>query len=80
MWTWESDSLYTLVLLAWLVGSVYPQALSGPGLGPELLHPWNSSGYSVVSLQWISVRAPFLTTSWTLVALFSALGKQPALA
>lgn len=78
MWTWKSDSLCTLVLLACLLGSAHPQALSGPGLGPELFHPWNSSGYSVVSLQWLSVRAPFLTTAWTLVALLSVLGKQPA--
>lgn len=80
MWTWESDSLRTLVLLAWLGDIAYPQALSDPGLGPEFLHPWNSSGFSVVSLQWLSVRAPFLTTAWTLVALFSVLGKQPVLA
>lgn len=70
MWT------CTLVLVAWLVGSAYSQPLSGPGLGPEHLHPWNSSGYSVISLQWLSVRAPFLTTVWTLVALSSVLGKQ----
>lgn len=76
MWAWESDSLRTLVLLAWLGNTAYPQALSGPGLGPELLHPWNSSGFSVVSLQWLSVRDPFLITAWTLVALFSVLGKQ----
>ena len=76
MWAWESDSLRTLVLLAWLGTTAYPQALSGPGLGPELLHPWNSSGFSVVSLQWLSVRDPFLITAWTLVALFSVLGKQ----
>lgn len=80
MWTWESNSLRTLVLLCWLGDTAYPQALSGPGLGPELLHPWNSSGFSVVSLQWLSVQAPFLTTAWTLVALFSVLGKQPVLA
>lgn len=80
MWTWESDGLRTLVLLAWFGDTAYSQALSGPGLGPELLHPCNSSGFSVVSLQWLSVRVPFLTTAWTLVALFSVLGKQPVLA
>lgn len=80
MWTWESCGLRTLVLLACLGGTAYPQALSDPDLEPELLHPWNSSGFSVVNLQWLSVRAPFLTTAWTLVALFSVLGKQPVLA
>lgn len=80
MWTWASDRLCTLVLLAWMAGTAYPQALSGPGMEPELFHPWNSSGFSVVSLQWLSVQAPFLTTAWISVALFSVLGKQPALA
>lgn len=65
------------MLLAWLMGATHPCMLGGCSQGLEATSPQNSSGFQVVSLQWLSVQAPFLTAAWTLVALSSQLGKQP---
>lgn len=63
-------NLGALVLLSWLC----PYLVTSQGLGSPT--PQNSSsGVPVVSLQWPSVRAPFLAVLWTLVAASSILGK-----
>lgn len=68
-------------------GPTYSVWAQGPGvraLAPlDTMHPqphtapWNSSGgVPGASLQWLSVRTPFLLSLWTLVALSSILGKH----
>lgn len=69
--------LCAFALLAGLVGSVCPRALPGWGPGPAPAAPQNSSGGAVASPGGLSVRAPFLITLWTLVALSSLMGKCP---
>jgi hypothetical protein len=74
----RGSGLCTLALLAWLMGTACPRGLPLSGLVRQPLTSQNGSGFPVVSLQWLSVRVPFLTAAWTLVALSSLLGKQPA--
>ncbi|KFO38497.1 hypothetical protein H920_00146 [Fukomys damarensis] len=67
------------MLLAWLMGAAHPLMLGGHSPLLEAPSVRNSSGFQVVSLQWPSVQAPFLTATWTLVALLSQLAFQSPL-
>lgn len=72
------SGLCACVLLAGLMGTVRLQALPGWGPGPARTAPQNSSGGPAASPGGLSVRAPFLVTLWTLVALSSLMGKRTA--
>lgn len=72
------SGLCAFALLAGLMGSVCPRALPSWGPGPAPPAPQNSSGGPVAGLEELSVRAPFLITLWTLVALSSLMGKRTA--
>ena len=64
----QGSGVCALALLAWLLDTVHPQPLAAPQN--------SSGGVPVASLRWLSVRAPFLLSLWTLVALSSVLGKH----
>lgn len=67
------SSLCVLMLLPRLLGSAHCQMLQRGHPGTPAAP--NSSGVPVASLQWSSVKAPFLLAVWTLVALSSLLGE-----